>query len=175
MIGDLDDPEVELGLDPELGEGGEEERILGGRGKADEDDDDDGNEDGVKCKRTGAVGTKAGTFKELHKRLVELKADEDDGVDVEDSKEKVHTILYAFIYETFILTFLSYSQAARLARQRAEINKLLEVGREPISWVSFSDFSLVLPTCSLNALRNTTIWITRITLVASVRGFDTRR
>ena len=83
MLGDLDDPELEVGLDPELGEGGEEERILGGRGKA--------AEEGSKGPGGGKGGAK--TFKEFHKRLVELKVEEgeeggeEDGG--EDNKEKV--------------------------------------------------------------------------------------
>ena len=86
MIGDLEDPEMELGLDPDLGEGGEEERILGGCGKAAEEEDGEGSKG---AKQGG--GAKPGTFKELHKRLIELKgAEEDAGEEgAEGSKERV--------------------------------------------------------------------------------------
>ena len=78
MLGDLDDPELEVGLDPELGEGGEEERILGGRGKA--------AEEGSKGPGGGKGGAK--TFKEFHKRLVELKVEEGEESGEEDGGEE---------------------------------------------------------------------------------------
>ena len=85
MVGNLDDPEVELGLDPDLGEGGEEERILGGRGKAEAADED---QEGMGGKLNLGVGANPGTFKELHRRLLELKSPEaDEGAG--DSKQKV--------------------------------------------------------------------------------------
>lgn len=81
MLGELEDPELELGLDPELGEGGEEERILGGRGKG-------AAEEGSKGPGGGKEAS-AKTFKELHKRLVELKVEDVEEDGGEESKDKV--------------------------------------------------------------------------------------
>lgn len=72
---------MELGLDPDLGEGGEEERILGSTLEVEGDAPTAGKSQGG-GKESGS--TAAASFKDLHRRLTEInqqEAEEDGNVD----------------------------------------------------------------------------------------------
>ena len=78
LLGSLEDPEMELGLDPNLGEDGEEERILGDRG---------GPGPSAPMGSLAGGAESATSFKELHRRLTEINGQlEAKGGDDADGK-----------------------------------------------------------------------------------------
>ncbi|GAX72819.1 hypothetical protein CEUSTIGMA_g274.t1 [Chlamydomonas eustigma] len=116
LLGDLDDPELDVGLDPTLGESDEDHDVedvqgtapraqaVSNRGNASSSTGPVSNR-GNASSSTGPVST----FKELRRRLKEIKAEEEqDAVNGEVGGES------------------SEERAQRLAQQRAEVQKLLE-------------------------------------------------